>query len=60
MAMMAAFLFTCPETNLRVQHWRDDDESVPENEYEGISCPACTKVHFINRKTGKLLGEEEE
>jgi hypothetical protein len=31
---MAAFLFTCPRTNLKVQHWLDDDEDVPENEYE--------------------------
>jgi len=29
------------------------------NEYEGITCPACAKLHFINRKTGKLLGQDE-
>jgi hypothetical protein len=33
---------------------------VPENQYEQITCPACTRLHFLNRKTGKLLGQDEE
>ena len=43
-----------------VQHWLDDDDGddVPDNEYQVVACPACTKIHLINRKTGKLLGEE--
>ena len=53
---MGAFLFTCPTTKLRVQHWLDDDDA-PENEFQGVVCPACTKLHFINRRTGKRLGE---
>lgn len=57
---MAAFIFTCPNTDLKVQHWLDEDDDVPENEYEGITCPACTGLHFINRKTRKLFGESEE
>jgi len=24
---------------MKVQHWLDDDEDVPENEYDGITCP---------------------
>jgi hypothetical protein len=53
---MAHFVFTCPETAMKVQQWLNDDDAL-ENEYEGIACPACTRMHFINRKTGKLLGE---
>jgi hypothetical protein len=53
-------VFTCSTTNLRVQHRLDDDEDVSENEYEGMICLACAKLHFINRKTGKLLGQEDE
>jgi hypothetical protein len=53
---MAAWLFTCPRTNLSVQHWFDDDEDVPENEYEAVVCQACAGLHLINWKTGKLLG----
>jgi NAD-dependent dihydropyrimidine dehydrogenase PreA subunit len=57
---MAPFIFTCPNTDLKVQHWLEDDEGAPKSEYEGITCPACTSVHFINRKTGKLFGQNED
>jgi hypothetical protein len=52
-------LFICPETKLNIQHWLGNGDDVPENEYEGVECPACAKVHFINRKTGKLIGEDQ-
>jgi len=52
-------LFTCPATNFRVQHWLDDGDDVSEEEHEGVACPACTKLHFINRKTGKVLGSAD-
>jgi hypothetical protein len=57
---MAPLLFTCPATSMKVQHWLDDDQDAPENEYEAITCAACTRVHLLNRKTGKLLGQVEE
>jgi hypothetical protein len=57
---MGNFLFTCPSTNLNVQHWRDDDENVSDNEYEAVMCKACALLHLINRKTGKVLGQEDE
>jgi hypothetical protein len=57
---MAHLVFTCPATSMKVQHWLDDDDDVPENEFEGIACPACTRLHFLNRKTGKLLGRDDE
>jgi hypothetical protein len=44
-------------TKLNVQHWLDDAENASANEYVGIHCQACAKLHFINRKTGKLLGQ---
>jgi hypothetical protein len=50
---MSAFIFICPMTDQSVQHWLDDDEGIPENEYEVITCPACAKIHLINRKTGE-------
>jgi hypothetical protein len=55
---MSNFLFTCPSTNLNVQHWRDDDdEDVSDNEYEAVTCKACARLHLINRKTGRVLGQ---
>jgi hypothetical protein len=58
---MGNFLFTCPSTNLNVQHWRDDDdEDVSDNEYEAVTCKACARLHLINLKTGKVLGQGGE
>jgi hypothetical protein len=56
---MAHFVFTCPATLMNVQHLLVDDQGAPDNEYEGITCLACAKLHFVNRKTGKLLGQDE-
>jgi hypothetical protein len=57
---MAHMLFTCPTTSMKVQHWLDEGEDAPENQYEGITCPACTRLRFLNRRTGELLGHDEE
>lgn len=51
------FIFKCPITDQNVQV-RLDDEDVQETQYEGMTCPACTRLHFVNRKTGKLLGSD--
>jgi hypothetical protein len=57
---MAPFIFICPNTNLNVQHSFDaDDETAPDAEYEAITCPACTRIHFINLKT-RMLGQDTE
>jgi hypothetical protein len=38
----------------------DETESSADERYDAVSCPACGKPHFVNRKTGKLLGHEKE
>ena len=58
---MPHFIFRCPATGLNVQQWADDDDGASDNElFLGLTCPACTRLHFVNPKTGKLLGEKEE
>ena len=61
---MAHILFRCPHTGLNVQHWLDEDAAPPPQEknsrYEAIMCPACGKLHFVNRSTGKTLGESRK
>jgi hypothetical protein len=57
---MANFVFRCPVTGFNVQHLLDDDPDVSENEYEAIACPACTRIHLVNRRSGKLLGQDDE
>jgi len=57
---MVHSVFRCPATGLNVQHQLDDDPDISDNEYEGIMCPSCTKMHLLNRKTGKLLGQGDD
>jgi hypothetical protein len=58
--LMANFVFKCPATGFNVQHQLDDDPDVSENDYEAITCLACTRIHLVNRKTRKLLGEDDD
>jgi len=57
--MSRPVVFKCPQTGMNVQHSptaTDDDE--PKGTHKSIVCPACSKLHFLNRLTGKLLGQE--
>jgi len=54
---MATFLYLCPNTALNVQGWVADDPTEGKAEtYEPVTCTACTQVHLVNPKTGKVLG----
>jgi hypothetical protein len=53
-------LFKCPQLGTNVQHWLP--AASPENQpnadfYLPLVCLACTRLHFIHKETGKLLGE---
>jgi hypothetical protein len=56
---MGNILFKCPNTGMNVQHCPAEPAAEDEKRctYEGVTCPACTRVHFINRSTGEVLGE---
>jgi hypothetical protein len=58
---MAEIVFYCPNVDLNVQHLLDDNVKQQNDEeiYESILCFACTRLHFINKKTGKLLGQAD-
>jgi len=59
---MAALVHRCPTTGLKVQGWRADEPS-SENDrasYEAAICTACTQARFVNRKTGRSMGDDEE
>jgi hypothetical protein len=46
---------------MNVQNWLDEREpGDPHPVYESVVCKACTRIHFINSATGKLLGGERE
>jgi hypothetical protein len=58
---MAAFIYRCPTTGLKVQGWFP--EEVPTKEsytYETVKCPACNGVHLVDPSTGKALGDDED
>ncbi|WP_349509693.1 hypothetical protein [Bradyrhizobium sp. Tv2a-2] len=58
---MGNVLFRCPRTALNVQHWLADEVGPDDAQcsYETVVCKACTRLHFINRRTGRLLGDQE-
>jgi len=56
---MAHFIIRCPRTGLNVQVWISESTSVTKaNEYESVTCPACMRVHFVHKISGKLLGDK--
>jgi hypothetical protein len=55
---MPAILFTCPNTRVKVQHWLPDDPGASDDDYAGVVCERCTRVHFVNRK-GKVIGSDD-
>ena len=57
---MAEIVFYCPNVDLSVQHLLDDNTQRGDEEiYEAILCFACTRLHFVNKKTGKLLEQTD-
>ena len=60
--MERLIIYRCPITSLEVQTLlQPSDQSLEgKKHYESLTCPSCTRVHFVNRKTGKLLGHEED
>jgi len=60
--MMRSIVFRCPNTGQNVQHWLADDASQRENTsyYDAVTCLACTRLHFVNRLTGKTMGYKDK
>ncbi len=55
-------IFKCPQTDMNVQHWLDAEpiSAGQSSEFEAAVCQACTKLHFVNKSTGKVLGEPDK
>jgi hypothetical protein len=47
---------------MNVQHWLADEPGPDDVRctYETALCQACSRLHFINRSSRKLLGEPKE
>lgn len=55
---MTSVMFRCPNTGMNVQQWIEDQPEPARDAFASIKCPACGRIHFINRLTHKLLGHE--
>jgi hypothetical protein len=44
---------------MNVQHWLEAPSSASSASHESVVCVACTRLHFIDRKTRKLLGDND-
>jgi hypothetical protein len=54
---MASVLYRCPTTGKNVQAWFDDDSLDDESlTYVSLRCPACARVHLVNRADPPRMG----
>ena len=59
--MARTFLYRCPNTGQNVQAWFADEVTpYDDNSYQSFQCIACSRVHLVNVKTGKVLGAEDD
>jgi phage FluMu protein Com len=57
--VMAHIIIRCPRTGSKVQVWLSEPTSADKpDSYEDVKCPACLRLHFVNKITGELLGEK--
>ena len=58
---MALMMFKCPNWNLPVPARFDDESPESQDEtFEPIKCVACGQFHYLNRKTGRVLGSDDK
>jgi hypothetical protein len=58
---MVPFIYRCPTTGFNVQGLFADAVAADNTKtYESVTCPVCTRVHLVNRATGRTLGDDGE
>jgi len=56
---MADFIvFRCPNTGINVQTDLEKQQAVERRSLKAFTCPACTRLHFINLATGRPMSPE--
>jgi hypothetical protein len=57
---MRKLIFRCTRTGMNVQiQLADADPTDHPDSYEAVTCPACTRIHLVNKVTGRLLSDHE-
>jgi len=50
-------LFVCPQTGEKVQGLvAEKIDSTHDNQFEAVTCLACSGVHFVDSVSGEVLG----
>jgi hypothetical protein len=57
---MGNLIFSGHRTGLNFQHWMEDEVVPDDRRCTYDHCPACMRLHFINRSSGKRLGEKDK
>ena len=58
---MVNLIFRCVRTGLNVQVWLPETAPTDRTDsYEVLTCPACARIHLVNKTTGKILGDKEK
>ena len=46
---------------MNVEIWLAKDASTDQADiYESVTCPACLRLHLVNKTTDRLLGDKEK
>jgi hypothetical protein len=57
---MAAFIYRCPNTRLRIQALAAEEIAEDADTYQPVTCIMCRQVHLVSPFTGKVLGGDDE
>ena len=57
---MIGFSFLCPYTGVHVHAWSKGEDLEADQFCETVTCAACQRVHFVNSKTGNVVGQDHE
>jgi hypothetical protein len=59
---MPAVLYKCPIMRQHVSAWVADDAGATENDHiaEAVACAACSRIHMVNVKTGRVIGADDD
>jgi hypothetical protein len=56
---MSNHTFRCEQTGLSVQIALPEAATDRADSYEVMNCPACGRVHLLNKLTGKTLSDQK-
>jgi len=55
---MPTFLYRCPKTSQTVQGFIAGELDPESEAFEAVRCVACSRLHLINPKSGRVLGSD--